>query len=91
MKYKLINKAVQISRIAKYSLLALVLFILPGLASAQPTPPTGNGGTNGGIPDNPLSVPFDNHLSILLLAAGIILAMVVITRLKKNYVTKMIN
>ena len=89
MKYKLIIKAAQLNKLLQYSLMLLGLFILPALASAQstPPPPTGSGGTgNGGIPDSPLSVPFDNRLSLLLLLAGVVLALVVMKEIQKKKV-----
>jgi len=91
MKYKLIIKAEQLNKLLQYSLLLLGLFILPALVSGQstPPPPTGSGGTgNGGIPDSPgpLSVPFDNRLSLLLLLAGVVLALVVMKEIQKKKV-----
>ena len=77
------NKGSQISSRIVHSLLALGLFILPGTVSAQPTPPTGSGGTGGGIPDSPLSVPFDSHLAILLIAAGVVFAISIIVKSKR--------
>jgi hypothetical protein len=84
MKNKLMNKLSQkISKAVQYRLVWMCLIILPGIVWAQPTPPTGSGGTGGGIPDSPLSVPFDNHLAILLMAAGAVFAVCVMVRSKK--------
>jgi hypothetical protein len=68
--------------------IALILIsILPGISFGQvPSPPGGN----GSLPDNTLSVPFDDHLTILLFAAGSVLAIVVFKKLKKNYAAKTI-
>jgi len=82
------SKAMQAIKKVPNGLMALVLIILPGLVFGQPTPPTGSGGTGGGIPDSPLSVPFDTRLSVLLVLAGVLLAVVIIVKAKKNPVKK---
>ena len=80
------NKAIKAIKKVPYCLMVLVLVILPGIAFSQPTPPTGSGGAGGGIPDSPLSVPFDSRLSVLLVIAGVLLAVLVIVKAKKNTV-----
>ena len=84
MKNMIMTKGAQPGKRVQYILLALCLFILPGIVSAQPTPPTGSGGTGGGIPDSPLSVPFDSHLAILLMAAGVVFAVNIIVRMQRK-------
>ena len=83
MKNNHISKAIKAIKKMPYCLMALLLVILPGIAFSQPTPPNG-----GGTPDTPLSVPFDSRLSILLVVAGILLAVVVIVKAKKNTANK---
>jgi hypothetical protein len=88
MKYLLKIKQYCVKQLLQSIIAVLVISILPNIVFGQvPTPPGGN----GSLPDNPLSVPFDDHLSIFLLIAGIILSIVVIMRFKKNYVAKAIQ
>jgi hypothetical protein len=84
MKNNHMNKVIVAIKKVSYCLMVLVLVILPGISFSQPTPPTGSGGAGGGIPDSPLSVPFDSRLSVLLVAAGVLLAVVVITSMQKK-------
>ena len=86
MKYSLKIKQYRFKQLLQSVIAGLMVIVLPGIAFGQAPPLPGN----GGIPDTPLSVPFDDHLSILLLAAGMILAVVVFARLKKNSIAKAI-
>ena len=66
-------------------LLAGTLFILPATGISQTTGgPTSPGPGGAGNPDNPLGVPFDGRLNLLLLISGVALAVMVLKRLQKQ-------
>lgn len=66
-------------------LYACILFastqMLPALVNAQSPPPPGPGGGN---PDDPLAVPFDPKMTILLLAVSVAFAIVTYKKMLKN-------
>ena len=68
-----------------FVILAGLMIILPSVGLSQPTDP----GPQGGTPD-PLSVPFDSRLSLLLILAGVLFAVVIIVKAKKIPVNKVI-
>jgi len=89
MKYLSKIKQRGIKKLLLNTIALIFISILPGISFGQvqvPSPPGGN----GSLPDNTLSVPFDDHLTILLFAAGSALAIVVFKKLKKNYTAKTI-
>jgi hypothetical protein len=58
----------------------LCLMALPAIGFAQPAPP----GPGGGNPDSPLGVPFDDHLNLLLLLAGVVFAVIKYVKQQKE-------
>jgi hypothetical protein len=73
-----------ITRVTIFAAMIMVTLILPGIGYAQPAP--------GGNPDGnpPVGVPFDRSMSIGLIVAGIILALVVFRKLKNKTSVKSI-
>lgn len=69
-----------------FLMLAGLLFMLPNIGISSPQPPPGAPGPLGGSPD-PLGVPFDWRLNMLLIAAGIIFAIVILKKVQKRNLT----
>jgi hypothetical protein len=65
-----------------YAIILLCTLAIPGIGYSQPAPP----GPGGGNPDSPLGVPFDDHLNLLLLMAGVVFAVVTLVKLQKKRV-----
>jgi hypothetical protein len=75
-----------VSRLLQSLTVLLTMAVFPALSYGQtPPPPTGGSG-GGSLPDSPLGVPFDNKLSLLLLAAGVVLAVVKLRKARKLHV-----
>jgi len=77
---KISNIKAAVSKVILFAVMIIGTVILPNMGYAQPDP--------GGNPDGnpPVSVPFDKGMSIALIAAGIILAVVVFKKLKSPLV-----
>jgi hypothetical protein len=58
----------------------LCLMVLPTISFGQPAPP----GPGGGNPDSPLGVPFDDNMNMILLAVGIVFAVVTLKKMQKQ-------
>jgi len=87
MKYLLKIKQCGFKKLLLNTMALIFISILPGISFGQvPSPPGGN----GSLPDNTLSVPFDDHLTILLFAAGSVLAIVIFKKIKKSHTVKAI-
>ena len=65
-----------------YMSLLLCLFVLPVLTFGQTPPPPGG---SGGLPDSPLGVPFDSRMTLLLLLAGVVFAVITLKKIKKAH------
>jgi hypothetical protein len=88
MKYLLRIKKHNAKQLLRNIIAIIFISILPGISFGQvPSPPGGN----GSLPDTPLSVPFDDHLTILLFAAGSALAIVIFKKIKKDHTAKAIQ
>jgi hypothetical protein len=74
-----------IKQLVQNLIVLLLLFVLPVITFGQTPPPPGG---SGGLPDSPLGVPFDSHMNLLLLFAGIVFATVVIMRIHVNKAAK---
>src|ERR1700739_3320380 len=62
-------------------LLGIAVTLMPTLSYGQATPPPPTGGSGGGsLPDSPLGVPFDWKLNLLLVAAGIVFAVMTLRK-----------
>jgi hypothetical protein len=83
MKYKSVTIGKFKKSMNRVFLVLGSMIIFPGISIAQPTDP----GPQGGTPD-PLSVPFDSRLSLLLLAAGVVFAIIIIRKMQKSKTVK---
>jgi hypothetical protein len=68
-------------------LAAFIWMLLPLIGSAQGIGGPGGGGGTGGNPDKPADVPLSGPMSWLLIAAGVVLAVVVLRRVMHEKLT----
>jgi hypothetical protein len=83
MKYLVKNKFMQIKRVGQYGLLLLITLLINVMSFANPPVPPSPGGNSGGG-SNPDSVPFDSHMNLMFLLAGVAFALITIQQIQKK-------